>query len=103
MIIMKTLLIGEDVYEWDDVKNEENVRKHGIDFTEACTVFYDTEALLIRDDEHSLDEERFIILGLSRELNMLIVCHCYRDSGATRIFSARKATSIERYVYGDRR
>ena len=67
-------------FEWDDNKNKINKRKHKISFEEAQTVFYDTEALIIDDPEHSVQEDRFIILGLSKKANLLVVCHCYRES-----------------------
>lgn len=83
-------------FEWDRSKNDNNIEKHGIDFNEAKTVFYDVEALVISDPDHSKDEERFIILGLSTNINLLIVCHCYRDDDKIiRIISARKATKKE--------
>lgn len=75
-------------------------KKHKISFEEAKTVFYDTEALLIDDPEHSQEEERFIILGLSKKANLLVVCHCYRASETViRIISARKATKNETKQY----
>ena len=87
-------------YEWDDNKNEINKQKHRISFEEASTVFEDEQALVIPDPDHSEDEERFIILGLSEMLNMLVVCHCYRDNEQTiRIISARKATKTEAKYY----
>ena len=83
-------------FEWDENKNTINKRKHKISFEEAQTVFYDAEALVIPDPEHSQDEERFIILGMSRRANLLVVCHCYRESETViRIISARKATRNE--------
>lgn len=88
------------VFEWDENKNTINKRKHGVSFEEAQTVFYDAEALVIDDIEHSEDEERFIILGLSARANLLIVCHCYRASESIiRIISARKATTTETKQY----
>ena len=88
-------------FEWDENKNRTNQSKHGISFTEAQTVFYDDEALLIDDPEHSKEEERFIILGLSNKANLLVVCHCYRASETViRIISARKATKTESQYYG---
>ena len=88
------------VFEWDENKNTINKRKHGISFEEAQTVFYDVEALVIDDIEHSEDEERFIFLGLSARANLLIVCHCYRASESIiRIISARKATTTETKQY----
>lgn len=87
-------------FEWDKNKNEINKKKHKISFEEAQTVFYDSEALLINDPEHSLEEERFIILGFSEKANLLVVCHCYRESESViRIISARKATKNEEKQY----
>ena len=88
-------------FEWDENKNHINQNKHKISFEEAKTVFYDEEALVIDDPEHSEQEERFIILGLSSKANLLIVCHCYRESDTViRIISARKATRTESEYYG---
>lgn len=87
-------------FEWDDNKNEINKKKHKISFEEARTVFYDDAALVIDDPEHSEDEDRFIILGLSKRANLLVVCHCYRESDTViRIISARKATKTESQYY----
>ncbi len=87
-------------FEWDENKNRINQRKHKISFEEAKTVFYDDEALVIDDPEHSQEEERFIILGLSQKTNLLVVCHCYRESDAViRLISARKATKSETKQY----
>lgn len=87
-------------FEWDETKNSINKKKHKISFEEARTVFYDDEALIIDDPEHSEEEERFIILGLSSKANMLVVCHCYRASETViRIISARKATKSETKAY----
>ena len=87
-------------FEWDENKNTINKRKHKISFEEAQTVFYDAETLVIPDPEHSQDEERFIILGMSRQANLLVVCHCYRESETViRIISARKATRNESVQY----
>lgn len=90
-------------FEWDEAKNSINGKKHGVSFEEAKTVFYDENALLISDPEHSIAEERFIILGQSFTLKLLVVCHCYRrNARAIRIISARKATKNEsrQYVEG---
>ena len=88
------------IFEWDENKNEINKKKHKISFEEAKSVFYDSEALLIDDPEHSESEERFIILGLSQKANLLVVCHCYRASETViRIISARKATETEAEQY----
>ena len=87
-------------FEWDDVKAAANAKKHGVTFEEARTVFFDEQAKLIDDPDHSDDEERFVILGLSSTPRLLLVCHCYRKSGSTiRIISARKATSKESKSY----
>ena len=89
-------------FEWDVHKNEANVRKHKISFEEAETVFYDENARIIADPEHSQDEDRFIILGLSSVLRLLVVCHCYRQNDEViRIISARKATKNETKYYGE--
>ena len=90
-------------FEWDSRKNIANRRKHGISFEEAATVFSDEQALLIDDPDHSADEDRFILLGMSAALRALVVCHCYRESQETiRIISARKATRKERSTYTER-
>ena len=87
-------------FEWDERKNRDNQRKHGISFEEARTVFFDEGALLIADPDHSESEERFVLLGLSRALRNLVVCHCYRsEAGAIRLISARKANRAERKKY----
>lgn len=89
-------------FEWDENKNRINQNKHKISFEEAKTVFYDEQALVIDDPEHSKEEERFIILGLSNKTNLLVVCHCYRASDTViRIISARKATTTESKQYYD--
>ena len=88
-------------FEWDASKSRINQVKHGISFEEAKTVFYDLAALIIDDPEHSEEENRFIILGLSRTANLLVVCHCYREADTViRIISARKATKTEAGYYG---
>ena len=88
-------------FEWDENKNIINKTKHKISFEEAKTVFYDEDALVIDDPDHSLEEERFIILGYSTKANLLVVCHCYRESDTViRLISARKATKHEADYYG---
>lgn len=88
-------------FEWDEHKNHINQRKHGVSFDEAKSVFYDNDALVIDDPEHSEEEDRFIILGLSSKAKLLVVCHCYRASDTViRIISARKATKTESSFYG---
>ncbi len=89
-------------FEWDEQKNEINKKKHRISFEEARSVFYDDAALVIDDPEHSEEEDRFIILGMSTQANLLVVCHCYRASDTViRIISARKATRTESRFYFD--
>jgi len=88
-------------FEWDPNKAEINHRKHGVTFEEAKTVFYDPNALLIADPEHSSEEDRFVILGISNTSKILVVCHCYRENdNVIRIISARKATTNESRQYG---
>ena len=86
-------------FVWNGVKAVINVQKHGVSFDEAKTVFDDPEALLIADPDHSESEDRFVILGLSNTLRLLVVCHCYRDDTIIRIISARKATKNETLYY----
>ena len=87
-------------FEWDTGKGLYNIEKHGIPFKEAATVFSDDEAAVFEDDEHSQYEERFMIIGVSGNLRLLTVCHCYRDDDSViRIISARKATKIEQDKY----
>ena len=89
-------------FEWDANKNKINIQKHKVSFEEAKTAFYDEHARIIADPEHSQDEDRFIILGLSSALRLLVVCHCYREPNETiRIISARKATKNETQYYGE--
>jgi hypothetical protein len=85
-----------------EAKNQSNISKHGISFEEAQTVFYDESALLIDDPDHSETEDRFILIGISASLRLLVVCHCYRQvDKVIRIISARKATKSESKQYGD--
>ena len=87
-------------FEWDPRKAASNARKHGVSFEEARSVFADERAKLIDDPDHSEDEDRFILMGLSGSLRVLIVCHCYREEGnVVRIISARKATAREEKFY----
>ena len=88
-------------FEWDEEKAEENLKDHNVPFEEAVTVFSDPNARMIHDPEHSEDEERFILLGISSGLKLLTVCHCYReDDMVVRIISSRKATKTEQKQYG---
>jgi hypothetical protein len=91
-------------FEWDSKKEKINLRKHGVSFSEAQTVFLDDEALLIPDPDHSHEEDRFVLLGLSRKTRLLLVCHCYRENDQViRIFSARKADQEETRIYLSKR
>lgn len=91
-----------ELFEWDDGKAERNLRVHGVDFQEARTVFEDPFAITIRDDLHSEDEPRSIILGLSLLARVLLVVHTERKE-RIRIISARKATPAERFQYESNR
>jgi len=92
--------MSELVFDWDDQKARVNERKHGVSFEEAQTVFYDENARLRYDTAHSLDEERYILLGVSNMLRLLVVCHVYREEKEViRIISARKATKQEGKQY----
>lgn len=87
-------------FEWDENKNAINQRKHGVSFEEAETVFCDEEAIVFDDPVHSQEEERFLIIGLTKETRLCIVSHCYRQNDAiVRIISARKATKKETAYY----
>ncbi len=87
-------------FEWDEHKNRENRRKHKVSFEEAQTVFLDENAIRYFDPDHSNEEDRFIMLGMSFMLRVLIVCHCYQeDDSVIRIISARKADKREQSVY----
>ncbi|HQO02324.1 MAG TPA: BrnT family toxin [Spirochaetota bacterium] len=89
-------------FTWDAGKNSTNITKHGVSFEEAQSVFYDDNARVMFDPVHSEDEDRFIILGLSERLHILVVCHCYKENeGMIRIISARKATKNEKKQYGE--
>lgn len=88
-------------FEWNSSKATANLGKHGISFEEAQSVFYDEFAIQFFDEEHSEDEDRFLLLGMSTEARLLLVCHCEREAGnVIRIISARKATTRESAFYG---
>ena len=90
-------------FEWDDGKSISNKRKHGVSFEEAQTIFFDDSAIEYADPAHSDAEDRFLMLGRSYQLRVLVVCHCLRESETViRIISARKATPKERRVYARR-
>lgn len=90
-------------FEWDARKEAQNRRKHRVSFAEAETVFADEHALLINDPDHSIEEDRFLLLGLNARLRILVVTHTHREAEAViRIISARKATRRERDIYNRR-
>lgn len=91
-------------FEWNPAKAASNLRKHGVSFEEAQSVFYDELAIQFYDESHSSDEARFLMLGMSSGAHLVLVCHCERDSGSViRIISARKATKQECSFYGQQR
>ena len=93
--------MDEVSFSWDDRKERENQRKHGVTFEEAATVFADANARLKQDPDHSQDEDRFVLLGFSAKLRLLVVVHSYRQNEKEiRIISARKAVPKERKQYG---
>lgn len=88
-------------FAWDDGKNQRNKRKHGVSFEEARTVFYDEQAIEFPDPDHSQEEARFLMLGMSARLRILMVCHCFRENDSViRMISARRATRKEAEYYG---
>lgn len=98
--VMYTVHMQELRFEWDEAKNRSNIRKHGVSFQEAQTVFLDDHAIRFYDPDHSAVEDRFLMMGVSFKLRVLIVCHCYMTSDRViRIISARKATRSEATHY----
>jgi uncharacterized DUF497 family protein len=94
--------MSEITFEWNSRKASENKRKHGVSFDEAKSAFLDENARLIPDTENSEDENRFVLLGLSIQLRLLLVCHCYRaGDNVIRIISVRKADKSERRQYAE--
>ena len=88
-------------FEWDSAKATANIKKHGVSFEEAQSAFYEEFAIQFFDDDHSSDEERFLLLGMSTGSRLLLVAHCERAAGhVIRIISARKATKRESAFYG---
>lgn len=85
-------------FEWNQEKAASNIKKHGVSFDEAVTVFWDENALIINDPDHSEDEDHFILLGMSENLRVLVVIHCERGN-TIRLISARTATKQERKQY----
>lgn len=90
-------------FDWDYHKNEINKIKHKVSFYEAMTCFFDDNALILYDDNHSAYEDRFILIGMSSESHVLIVCHCFRKNDTIRIISSRKADKHERKKYYNHR
>ncbi len=87
-------------FEWDPVKAASNAKKHKVSFEVAKTVFYDDFAVQFFNDEHAIDEDRFLLLGMTSASRLLLVCHCEREDGdVIRIISARKATDTEARYY----
>ena len=96
--------MGQLVFEWDKRKENANIKKHGISFEEARTSFYDENAIQFFVPDHSDEEDRFILLGVSHKLNALVVCHCFKEEETTvRITSARKADKDEANIYWSHR
>ena len=96
--------MGAIHFVWDERKNAINKRKHGVSFEEGQTVFSDDNALFMHDPDHSEDEDRFLLLGLSAIARLLVVCHFYREETDTiRIISVWKATKSETAQYVRRR
>ena len=92
--------MNEIRFDWDETKNGANIKKHGVSFEEAQTIFLDENAIRYFDPDHSQDEDRFIMLGMSFKLRILVVCHCYRSSDSIiRIISARRANKKEAQDY----
>lgn len=92
--------MNEIDFGWDEQKAWSNERKHRVSFEEAQTVFYDENARLSYDPDHSQNEDRYILLGMSASVRLLVVCHVYRSNNEViRIISARKATKQERQQY----
>ena len=94
--------MGKLRFSWDPRKARSNERKHGVTFDEATTVFLDERALLLDDPEAVLDEDRFLLLGLSSFMRLLVVCHCVRQGDTIRLINARKATKREQRQYQER-
>lgn len=96
--------MNEIKFEWNEYKNQVNQKKHGISFEEAKSVFYDEYAIEFFDEDHSSKEERFLMVGLSFKLRVLVTSHCIREKGnRIRIISARKATKKETKYYWEER
>ncbi|RZV38126.1 MAG: BrnT family toxin [Acidimicrobiales bacterium] len=93
--------MDEFTFEWDATKNLVNMRKHVVSFEEARTVFFDELGQVVRDPDHSIGEERFVLLGISELFRLIVVCFCERNKNTIRIISARKDNRFERKHYED--
>ena len=92
--------VNGKLFDWDIKKNLINIEKHGVSFKMAASSFFDPKAVIIDDDVHSQDEDRFILIGVNKYDKLLTVCHCYRvDGNVIRIISARKSNQIEQEIY----
>ncbi len=91
--------MNEIQFIWDENKSRENKRKHKVSFEEAQSTFLDENAIRFFDPDHSEDEDRFLLLGMSFKLRVLVVSHCYRENDSIRIISARKADKKEQSNY----
>jgi hypothetical protein len=102
-IVLLNTRTSELFFEWDPKKAASNVAKHGVTFEEAKSVFYDTEALIIPDPDHSAVEERFVMMGQSSLTAVLVLVHCYRaEASSIRIMSARQAGTKEQQHYWEK-
>ena len=101
---MYSVHMEELKFEWDEKKNRANIRKHGVSFEEAQSTFKDEHAIQFFDPDHSKTEDRFILLGISSRLRVVVVCHCFREEELViRIISARKADQSEEKDYWEAR
>ena len=96
--------MADPEFEWDEAKNLKNQQKHKVSFEEAKTIFNDKHATQFYDPDHSANENRFILLGINTKLNVLVVCHCFKENETViRIISARKADKEEQNHYWSKR
>ncbi len=101
---MYNIIIKDIYFIWDEAKNIDNKKKHGLSFEDAKKVFWDEDAILFDDPDHSVYEERFLIMGIAGKKGICIVSHCYRENDSViRLISARKATNNEKRIYRERR
>lgn len=103
MKYLYNIITKEISFTWDENKNEINKKEHGLSFEEAKEVFEDENAILFDDSDHSIDEDRFLIIGAIKSLEICIVSHCYRDNdNIICLISAREATKNEKRIYFER-